>query len=947
MRRLLIAAAIILSLGLLASGAFQLASARLEEGVRARLEARGVTVDVDGVRLRWRHVDIPSVCFTETNEEAEIGVCATDTRVSGRLLGVLRGRAQIEGVRVESVTIIASGELGSYRGIVDHLAGKFAADREPHGVPDGSAAELPRRGEGPRLSDVPQITIGRIDLSLNADQPFGRSYLSEVRVGPDGDRLAFSATLPGSTYEGPGGVRVRISEEARLTGSVADSETWTASLEGSEGGSGVTVATPDGPVDFAFSGLTVVAPRTLQVRGARVQGTLGPSFSAEEMELELREFTTSIEDLYFARARLVGPALTIPVNEAGRLVMSPTRANAGAEGSGEGEAAAEGSGDPAQPAAPGELPTEGPALWADREWWEKLPQQITIERGSLSFAFPSEEVLSLTIDDIEVEYALRAIRTQMDLEASAAVVLASDTPGGTLEIEAVWNWAEQSLDASVDMTDIAIEGIASLVPWLRGFEPDGRVDLALHFVEQPDGSIPTFTGRIEADMVGAQLPNVTSRIISEKFIYAWSATRTADDPTRALRFQSGEGQVANMQFSLTPTIHGFDYESPYLGDGVDVVLSVPDQNAMALLYSIPAALLGPLRFASLDGTWGFDLAFPITWGDPDPETGRRPIDIGASTRYEVRDSSLHLVELPPDFDVRRLNERMPFVFRGPPETPERALTIPPPAGGSASAAPDAGDGAPAESWARLQDISYFLIAATLYREDGRFFRNHGINWYQLRAVLQEAWQEARLGRGASTISMQTVKNVFLSHERSIERKVQELFLTYWMTRLVPKERILEVYLNIIEWGPGINGVVEAAEYYFGKSPAQLSLAESVWLSSIVPAPVRRSAQRSAGQPADWSMRHCRDIMQGMHSRGWITSAELGKGLTADVRFVTAEPRAGEQPPREVDWQALGLDDLRVTSDIGAPAAVGEQLGLSVPPQQRIQQLISTQIPLRP
>lgn len=99
-------------------------------------------------------------------------------------------------------------------------------------------------------------------------------------------------------------------------------------------------------------------------------------------------------------------------------------------------------------------------------------------------------------------------------------------------------------------------------------------------------------------------------------------------------------------------------------------------------------------------------------------------------------------------------------------------------------------------------------------------------------------KQRRFARGGSTISMQLVKNVFLSRNKSVSRKIEEVLIVWLMERqrLVSKERMFEVYLNIIEWGPNVYGIGEAARFYFNKSPDELTLAESIFLASLIPSP---------------------------------------------------------------------------------------------------------------
>ena len=138
----------------------------------------------------------------------------------------------------------------------------------------------------------------------------------------------------------------------------------------------------------------------------------------------------------------------------------------------------------------------------------------------------------------------------------------------------------------------------------------------------------------------------------------------------------------------------------------------------------------------------------------------------------------------------------------------------------------------------LEAISPYLQNAVLTAEDPSFFRHSGFLEEAFRESIITNIKKKRFARGGSTISMQLVKNVFLSRNKSISRKLEEIMIVWIMEqkRLVSKERMFEVYLNIIEWGPDVYGIGEASRFYFGKSPAQLNLTESVFLSSLIPNP---------------------------------------------------------------------------------------------------------------
>jgi hypothetical protein len=138
----------------------------------------------------------------------------------------------------------------------------------------------------------------------------------------------------------------------------------------------------------------------------------------------------------------------------------------------------------------------------------------------------------------------------------------------------------------------------------------------------------------------------------------------------------------------------------------------------------------------------------------------------------------------------------------------------------------------------LQHISPWLPRAIRTTEDNSFFEHHGFNWFALKASLEDNLEAGGFVRGGSTISMQLVKNLFLAFDKVLARKLREAFLVWLMEDIVdvPKARILELYFNVIEFGPGIYGIHDAAAHYFGKRPDELTLGEVSWLVSIIPNP---------------------------------------------------------------------------------------------------------------
>jgi membrane peptidoglycan carboxypeptidase len=148
-------------------------------------------------------------------------------------------------------------------------------------------------------------------------------------------------------------------------------------------------------------------------------------------------------------------------------------------------------------------------------------------------------------------------------------------------------------------------------------------------------------------------------------------------------------------------------------------------------------------------------------------------------------------------------------------------------------------------------IPPLVVRALLVAEDSAFFGHAGIDLQAIPVALSLNLTRGGPPRGASTITQQTVKNLFLSKERTLRRKLQELCLALLIEKSLGKQRILEIYVNLIEWGPGIYGLGRASRHYFSKEPAELTPREIAFLVTLIPGPVKYQSSFSSGVPSKW------------------------------------------------------------------------------------------------
>jgi monofunctional biosynthetic peptidoglycan transglycosylase len=150
------------------------------------------------------------------------------------------------------------------------------------------------------------------------------------------------------------------------------------------------------------------------------------------------------------------------------------------------------------------------------------------------------------------------------------------------------------------------------------------------------------------------------------------------------------------------------------------------------------------------------------------------------------------------------------------------------------------------AWVPYGRISEHLKRAVIAAEDAKFLDHEGFDWEAIQEAVRKNEKRGKVVAGASTISQQLAKNLFLTGERSWLRKAQEAAITWMMERTLSKRRILEIYLNVAEWGDGVFGAEAAARHHFGVPASALSVEQAAWLAAILPSP--RRYDRGRGTP---------------------------------------------------------------------------------------------------
>jgi monofunctional glycosyltransferase len=197
-------------------------------------------------------------------------------------------------------------------------------------------------------------------------------------------------------------------------------------------------------------------------------------------------------------------------------------------------------------------------------------------------------------------------------------------------------------------------------------------------------------------------------------------------------------------------------------------------------------------------------------------------------------------------------------------------------------------------WVPLKSISPRAVDSVIASEDASFFIHHGIDFDELKNAMDQAWEKGSLGRGASTITQQLAKNLWLSGDRSLFRKVKELFLARHLENALPKKRILELYLNVVEWGDGVYGIEAGSREHFGVSASQLSVGQGAVLAAMLPSPRRWTPERHSSalrKRALWIVDRLAMVKKISADEADVARSDIERMLAKD--WATPEP--AEEP----------------------------------------------------
>jgi hypothetical protein len=339
---------------------------------------------------------------------------------------------------------------------------------------------------------------------------------------------------------------------------------------------------------------------------------------------------------------------------------------------------------------------------------------------------------------------------------------------------------------------------------------------------------------------------------------------------------------------------------------MELTLEVPKLPCGKALASLPPTLVPQLQGFVLQGTFGAEITARVDYADLE----------AIELKGKVGIDGCRVMKPPPAVKALVSGESI-----------AQSVEVPrPPSGRGIAATVSAGEteqmefmiGPENPDFVPYDQISPNLIASIMTTEDNGFFKHRGWVTSEFRAALKRNLQRGGFRGGASSITMQMVKNVLLSQEKTLSRKLQELFLVWYLEHQITKERILELYFNAIEFGPRIYGIGPAARHYFGKPASELTPLEGAFFSSILPSPKRRYVQYCRGSLTTQWDKYVHRILAKMHERGRIDDEQYESAAKEKLVFDRGEASFTER--QCLDWvkRITARPEAEAPADIDTP-----------------------------
>jgi hypothetical protein len=487
---------------------------------------------------------------------------------------------------------------------------------------------------------------------------------------------------------------------------------------------------------------------------------------------------------------------------------------------------------------------------------------------------------SLAVGPASILLRREAGRTNLEYRAGAAVVDPATSDGLVIKTRLPVEGEPFAVDVRGGPISLGTLGVRQgdlhlVDPELAMLRMNARLEVDEH------GEVGSFDGEASVSELGFLLDPIAKDPVRGLRASFRGKVRGALDGSN-VSVQAGEIELGNVMLVTTldlvrengtprPATKGTGpAEPPKPRYKLGVTFEVPLVPCQALLDAAPAGLLPHVEGMRLAGSFSLKGKAKI-----DTET----LDKDFSLDYDLA-SSCRVTDVPPAIDVERFKK--PFRLQVYSPTGEKELEL------------ETGPGS--ANWAPYNAISRFMEPAVMTCEDGRFHRHEGFDHEAIRNSIRENVRQRRFVRGASTISMQLAKNLYLARDKRLGRKIEEAFLTLYLEQALTKEQILELYLNVVELGPKVYGVEAGAQHYFRTSPSRLTLTQAFYLASILPSPKVEHFGAGGALSPGW-LRNLRTLLKHANKVKRLSDEDLEAGLSEiPVRGSPAPMRDPEAGP---------------------------------------------------
>jgi len=636
--------------------------------------------------------------------------------------------------------------------------------------------------------------------------------------------------------------------EVVLRGEARDVLEWVRARRGNPTGSGVSQGSGERAISVSGIGVrwSGIAGQdtSLAMDGVRVERAAG------EVKVELGAMAFSAP---FSAAKAERVSLAAVKDERGALRVRDVRLGRVEVDVGMPTAAA--SGAKAAAGAPeGDSASEAVGAWSGRIG--RLRKRAIEGAGALAGALSSAGQIESSQVFVRIRYGGEQVqvgpgRFRVQREAAAIVVEASAGGEGgrsPLELRGTVPLEDGEIGLKIQGGPVSLaslgvrEGELGLVG-VAGALLEARADVSL----SSGGELLSFDARGQVASLGIHDGRLAEEAIAGLDV-GWRARGDLRTDGSVVRMQEGELRLGEIRFLF----------EGQLDRGTDFTRArgsweMPSTVCQAMLGSLPRALIPRVADMQLGGT--FALTGRVAFDTRDLEA--------LELDWKVREAC-RITGVPEAQSVAR--------FRGP----FRRFAY----DGQGNRI-EALSGPGTRYWTSFEELSPYLEASVLTTEDGRFHRHSGFDKEAIKSAIKDNLRAGRFVRGASTISMQLAKNLYLDRNKTLSRKLEEVLLTAYLEQALSKAEILELYFNIVELGPSIYGVGQAAEHYFDTTPAELSLGQALYLISTLPNPKKQYFDADGRVSERWT-KYLHRLMRIMVARQRITERELLEGMSEIV-----------------------------------------------------------------